>query len=303
LLSRIDLKGEALNLDYTFGCGQIFQWSKVDGWWLGAVDRHATLLKVDDGSLLFKSGYGLKEEALREFLRLDSGHPEALGRSGLDDFSLSLLKDYEGLRILRQDPWLCLVSYMVSASLSIGAIDKILGRMASRSEDLRVGRHSVKAFPRPADFVGMGRPQKGYLGKKWEYLRAAAKSCRAGALDFESLKRASYEQAWESLVTSKETHLLGVGPKVADCVLLFSLEKPEAFPTDRWIMRGLSRHYGWLLPQRVAAKIGKGEESLSHKEYSEVSSNVRSYFGDIGGLVQECLFLHMRTAGPRRTSA
>ena len=303
MLHRIDLNGEPLNLDYTFGCGQIFQWRKVDGWWLGQVENHATLLKVDGGSLLFKSDGGLEEPRLRAFLGLDVPQGEISQMRHLDDFSISLLRDYRGLRVLRQDPWICLVSYMVSASLSIRAIDKIMERIAFHGEELRVEGHQVKSFPSPQEFAGMERPLEGYLGRRWDYLKGAANRVNTGAMDFEKLRRSRYEEAWGSLVTSKEGHIQGVGPKVADCALLFSLDKPEAFPMDRWIMRGLARHYSWLLPQPIAAKLGKGGGSLTYKEYAAVSRNLRSYFGEAGGRVQECLFLHMRTATPRRPSA
>jgi N-glycosylase/DNA lyase len=303
LLHRIDLNGEPLNLDYTFGCGQIFQWRQVDGWWLGQVENHATLLKVDGGSLLFRSDGGLKETRLRAFLGLNVPQGEIFQMRRLDDFSVSLLRDYRGLRVLRQDPWICLVSYMISASLSIRAIDKIMERIAFHGEELQVEGHQMKSFPGPQEFAGMERPLEGYLGRRWEYLKGAANGVNTGAMDFEKLRRSRYEEAWESLVTSKEGHIQGVGPKVADCTMLFSLDKPEAFPMDRWIMRGLARHYSWLLPEPIAAKLGKGGGSLTCKEYAAVSRNLRSYFGEAGGLVQECLFLHMRTAAPRRPSA
>lgn len=302
LLRRIDLKGEALNLDYTFESGQIFQWRKADGWWLGTVDRHAALLKTEDGSLLFKSGKGLSEHALKRFLTLDIRHDELVRGRAIDEFSHSLLGQYRGLRILRQDPWTCLVTYMVSASLSIKATDKVLGSIASTAGELMVDEHFLRTFPAPGEFLRLRRPRSGYLGRKWGYLRRAARGIAAGKLDLGNLRALSYEEAWRSLVIAQETHILGVGPKVADCVLLFSLDKPEAFPIDRWILRGLQRHYGWLVPERTAQKLQDRRETLTRREYEEISGNARSYFGDLGGLVQECLFLHMRTASTMQPS-
>jgi N-glycosylase/DNA lyase len=300
LLRRIDLKGEALDLDYTFESGQIFQWRKADGWWLGLVDLHATLLKTEGGSLLFRSGYGLSEDALRRFLSLDIRHDELVGGRSIDEFSHSLLRRYRGLRILRQDPWACLVTYMISASLSIKAIDKVLGSIASRAKELRVGRNSLHAFPGPGEFLRMRRPRRYYLGRKWGHLRSAARSVAGGELDLGGLRALSYDEAWRSLVIAEQGHILGVGPKVADCVLLFSLDKPEAFPLDRWILRGLQRHYDWLVPERTTLKLKNRGESLTRREYEEISKNARSYFGELGGLIQECLFFHMRTATSMR---
>ena len=300
MLKRIDLKGEALDLDYTFESGQIFQWSKADGWWLGLVDHHATLLRTEDGSLLFRAEDDLSEDALKRFLSLDIHYDELVRGRAIDEFSHSMLKRYRGVRILRQDPWACLVAYMVSASLSINAISKVLGSISSTAEELRVDGHSLPPFPGPGEFLHLRRPRSGYLGRKWDYLRSAAMRVTAGELDFGDLRALSYEGAWRSLVTAGQGHTLGVGPKVADCVLLFSLDKPEAFPIDRWILRGLKRHYDWMLPESMALKPKNREEAITRREYEGISSNARSYFGDLGGLIQECLFLHMRTATPMR---
>jgi N-glycosylase/DNA lyase len=284
----------------SFESGQIFRWRKADGWWLGLVDLHPTLLKTEDGSLLFKSEKGLSEDALRRFLGLDIRQDELVRGRAIDEFSESMLRKYRGLRILRQDPWTCLVTFMISASLSIKAIDKVLGSIASQARELNVGGYAIHAFPGPEEFLRMRRPRRGYLGRKWDYLRDAGRSVVAGRLDLADLRARSYEEAWRTLVTSEQGHVLGIGPKVADCVLLFSLEKPEAFPMDRWILRGLQKHYGWLVPEKTTLKLEKKGEALTRREYEEISGNARSYFGDLGGLIQECLFLQMRTASPMR---
>jgi N-glycosylase/DNA lyase len=303
LLRRIDLNGEALDLDFTFESGQIFQWRKVDGWWLGQVDRHATLLKTVDGSLAFRSDGDLSEDAVSSFLGLDIRHEELVSGRALDEFSHSLLLRFRGLRILRQDPWTCLVTYLISASLSIKAIEKVLGSIASSTGELRVDGHTLHGLPGSEEFLHLRRPRRGYLGRKWSYLMGAARSVADGEVDFANLRAVSYEEAWRSLVIAEQGHVLGVGPKVADCILLFSLDKTEAFPMDRWILRGLQRHYDWLIPEKTALKLRDKGESITRREYEEISSNARSYFGDLGGLIQECLVLHMRTATPRRPSA
>ena len=93
-----------------------------------------------------------------------------------------------------------------------------------------MGGFPLTHFPGPEEFLRMRRPRKGYLGRKWDYLRQAARSIAAGEPDLGDLMALSYNEAWRSLVIAKQGHVLGIGPKVADCVLLFSLEKPEAFP-------------------------------------------------------------------------
>ncbi len=299
MLERIDLRGEPLDLDYTFESGQIFRWRKVDGWWVGEIGRTPTMLRTERGSLLWKSAGWVREDDLKRFLSLDVSHVSLIEGRSFDDFTFSILEKYRGLRIIRQDPWECLVTYLISASLSIRAIDHVLGRIAKGSTAHPLEGHSVQSFPTPAEFASQSRPSRGYLGRKWVFLKRAAHDVSSGRLSFESLRSSDYEVAWGSLVVDREHHLLGIGPKVADCVLLFSLEKREAFPMDRWILRGLLSHYPSLLPPGIQSKLRHGKEALTHREYAVVSGIVRAYFGEAGGLVQECLFLHMRTASRR----
>jgi N-glycosylase/DNA lyase len=294
LLGCVDLKGEPLDLDLTFESGQIFQWRRLDGWWQGFIGRRVVRLKTEKGVLLWRSTQGADERLLRAFLDLDSRYDEMASKMRLDGFSLSLLTRYRGLRVLRQPPWPCLMSYLVSASLSITAIDRILTRIVESRAPREV--EDASELPGPEEFLELERPQKGYLGRKWDYLREAARMVATGELDFERLRVLSYDDAWKLLVTNKEGHVRGIGPKVADCVLLFSLDKPEAFPMDRWILRGLTSHYAKLVPVGIRPRLVQGKEALTVKQYEEVSKNVRARFGVMGGIVQECLFLHMRTS-------
>jgi N-glycosylase/DNA lyase len=263
------------------------------------VGSHAALLRVEGGDLFVRSDSGLSEDDVSSYLGLDVPYDDLIARSDLDDFSRGLLHKYEGLRILRQEPWPCAVAYVISASLSILAIEKVLGRISLTGDRMKVGGYSLHAFPHPAMFLAMERPEEDYLGRKWDYLRSLAEGVVNGTLDFERLATIPYGLAWRSLAVEREEHLMGIGPKVADCMLLFSLDKREAFPMDRWIVRGLTFHYPWLVPERLASKLRAGG-AMTPKEYEVLSGRVRAYFGDAGGLLQECLFLHMRTSGASR---
>ncbi|MER3408358.1 MAG: hypothetical protein C4292_06485 [Nitrososphaera sp.] len=108
-----------------------------------------------------------------------------------------------------------------------------------------------------------------------------------GALDLNRLKMASYDEAKRELL-----QLYGVGPKIADCVMLFSLDKLEAFPIDVWIARGLAANYSWLA---LNARFDKNNNNkLTLRQYEEVSKRAREYFGCYAGYAQQFLYYHMR---------
>ena len=292
----INLKGEPLDLDYTFGSGQIFLWRKIGDWWLGNIGPSAVLMAKDGDDLAVRCEPPLSTVEVERFLALDVCYSEVTSKGPKDPFSVSLLERYAGLRILRQEPWFCLATYLVSASLSIEAIEKALGRISEGGLRRTVDGHSLNLFPGPAAFLNLKRPRRGYLGRKWTYIREAARKLERGDMDFQQLRSASYEEAWSSLVRDRGNGTMGVGPKVADCVLLFSLDKAEAFPIDRWVLRGLLEHYPKLVPLRIRDRMeGSKGSNLTLVEYRELSSNVRAYFGPFGGWIQECLFLDART--------
>jgi N-glycosylase/DNA lyase len=120
------------------------------------------------------------------------------------------------------------------------------------------------------------------LGYRSKAIKSAAESIVSDKLDFDLLKKASYEQAKQELL-----QIYGIGNKIADCVLLFSLEKLEAFPIDVWIARALARHYMWLHEKQV------GEKMTSH-QYKLLSGNARDYFGKYAGYAQQYIYYHMR---------
>ncbi len=122
------------------------------------------------------------------------------------------------------------------------------------------------------------------LGYRAKYVQATAKKICEEKIDLESLKIMPYLDARKKLV-----EFPGVGLKVADCVLLFSLEKMEAFPVDVWVKRIVLKHYSDQLPESFVKKL-PSHNSLTNGEYEKVSAFGRSYFGQYAGYAQEYLF-------------
>jgi N-glycosylase/DNA lyase len=127
------------------------------------------------------------------------------------------------------------------------------------------------------------------LGYRTKYVRATAKRICEQKIDLESFKTLSYLDARKKL-----TEFPGVGLKVADCVLLFSLEKTEAFPVDLWVKRVILNHYASQFQEEFVKKIST-HDSLSNAEYQKISAFGQSYFGRYAGYAQEYLYHYERT--------
>jgi N-glycosylase/DNA lyase len=145
-------------------------------------------------------------------------------------------------------------------------------------------------FPTPeklANTTGSGLATCG-LGYRAKHVLETSKKIYEGYFDLESLRKMPYQQAKKELFS-----LSGVGLKVADCVLLFSLGKLDAFPVDVWIKRTLLRRYADHFPRASIKKLSS-RKSLSNSEYEKLSAFGRNYFGEYAGYAQEYLYHHER---------
>ena len=148
---------------------------------------------------------------------------------------------FRGMRILRQDPWECLVSFICSSASNIPRISgNVEDLCSSFGQSLSMGDHVRSTFPSPRELAQAGekRLRQLGLGFRAKYLAATATAIANGVPDLMTLREASYEEALEAVIA-----LDGVGDKVANCVLLFSLDKLEAFPVDVWVNRALQEWY------------------------------------------------------------
>ncbi|MEM0287491.1 MAG: DNA glycosylase [Nitrososphaerota archaeon] len=279
---------ETLSLDLTLGSGQVFRWRKIDDSWLGPIKGSAVLLRCNKNVLEFRSNPELKEDDIRWFFMLDLDYRRVLDTFPKDQITQSIMKKYNGLRIVRQEPWDCFIAYIISSGISIIAIESVLDRLSASSSSICENDYCIRLIPQPNELLNMKRPTAKFLGRKWTYLVDFAKRIVNGSLDFEVIRKQSYQDAWSALLYGK-SHIKGIGPKVADCVLLFAFEKMEAFPIDRWVFRGLAKYYPSLID------VNPKKTGLTVKGYERVSEKARNYFGHYAGIYQEFLFEHMRS--------
>ena len=189
-----------------------------------------------------------------------------------------------GLRLLRQDPWECLASFILSSTKQIVQIQQIIrllcARYGSPLDPSAVHPHDA-AFPTAAQIAGA--TEDGLRGCKMgfraPYLLATARRVADGAVDLEALRGMTMEEAEARLL-----ELPGVGEKIAQCVLLFAYDFPRAFPVDVWVRRAVVELY---FPRR-------GPSPARLRRF------IATHFGPHAGYAQQYLFHYMRTQTARR---
>ena len=242
---RVD---QPLDLKLNLTMGQAFRWTgpDIDGWFSGVVKGILIKIRRTENGVEFRSSK--PEESVRSllehYLRLDEGIQSIYNGLSLSDPHMAeLVKKYKGMRILRQEPWECLVSYICSNNNSVEGIGRIVENLSHGfGGPLSIDGCERRAFPTADRLAEVGASELKPLvvmRRRAECIHQVATDVAAGRLDLDTLGRVSYGEAKDRLVAYK-----GIGSKIADCVLLFSLDKPEAFPIDTNIRQGIERFYG-----------------------------------------------------------
>lgn len=225
-----------LDLDLTLSCGQAFRWRRAPGGWSGVLGRSEIRVASEGNALLVTDllGDSLDAKAIARYFRLDEDprihleHAPAL--LAIPGFEALL-----GLRILRQDPWETLASFVCSAAANIRKITTCVEAMAERWGDPIEGSDR-RTFPGPERIASLRERdlRAAGLGFRAPYLLAASRRIASSspAWSWDALRAMPFEDARATL-----DQVEGVGPKIADCVLLFGLDRLEAYPVDRWIRR------------------------------------------------------------------
>ena len=281
------------SLEHTLDCGQLFRWKKLDDWWYGVVADSVIKMKQCNERLIF---HGIPEIPNREFimnyLRLDDDLSAIFSEIDKDEHMKEAIRLFSGLRLCRQTPWECLISYICATYKSIPAIKKMINGISQRfGKELTFDDYTFYTFPKPTDLAHVNQKELRScgLGFRAERILETAKTVAHGRFSLESLKSMTYLDAKRMLLD-----LPGVGHKVADCVLLFSLEKLEAFPIDVWMKRAITSFYATHFESSFIKRItSKG--SPTTKEYETIGSFGREYFGRYAGYAQEYLFHLLRT--------
>ncbi len=278
----------SFNLDYTLGCGQTFRWKKAGNWWYGLVNDKVFKIRQNGRELIFEN---ISKDFIKNYFTLDKNLQQILSSISRDEHIKQALQRFRGLRIVRQHPWECLISYICATNKNIPGIKRNIEALSQKfGEEMTFEGKKFYAFPTPAKLakVSLSELKECGLGFRAKYIREIAEKTIQGIINFEDFKEMSYKKAKKKLL-----RLRGVGHKVADCVLLFSLEKPEAFPVDVWVKRAILKHYSMHFDKEFVRKV-LHKKSLSPNEYNVISGFGREYFGEYAGYAQEYLFHYER---------
>lgn len=265
---------------------QAFRWSEPngDGWYYGVV--HDSLIRVRNapGGIEFESDASdeaLKPQVIRYF-RLDQDISKVHNalRDGDDTGTMGrLIAEHNGLRILRQNPWECLVAYICSKRTRVKGTPGMINKLAvPYGSQLNLGGVTCHTLPSPKRLAGVAKGDRDQwrLGLDRESLiHCIASDIFHGHLDLSALADSSYDKARDRL-----REYTGVGWKIADCVSLFALDKPEAFPVDTNIAKALRCHY--------KKKASPGAKNVRVTEWA------LEKFGVNAGYAGQLLFLHQR---------
>jgi len=273
--SQFDMqKIHSIDLNLTINSGQVFLWNKIGDIWFG-IDGEDLLAISEPFKIISPS------RKINRFFREDDDLSKILSEIEKDDLVKSAVKDFSGLRLMRQDPFQCYISFICSSNSSIQNIKRMLENLCKKfGDEMEFDKRLFFTFPKPEilsdasnkDLLSCG------LGFRAKYVKQAAKMANLEKINFASLRKENYKSALETLKT-----VPGIGNKIADCILLFSLDKLESFPLDRWTQRILKKYY----PKIFGDMQGK---SLTEKKYSELHEKIVKYFGSYAGYSQQFLF-------------
>ena len=280
------------NLDVTLCCGQVFRWEKKKGdWWYGVVGDRVFKIRQCKAELEFEK---VDEKFVDYYFGLDDDLQKIRDRIGKDEQVREALREFWGLRIIRQEPWECLISYICATYKNIAAIKQMLLKLSKKfGEKTTFDGYDFYTFPTPEKLANATESSlmECGLGFRAKYVLETSMKIYKDKFDLERLRKMPYQQAKKELLSFS-----GVGLKVADCILLFSLGKLEAFPVDVWVKRTILNHYAEHFPSAVIKKISS-QESLSNSEYEKLNEFGRNYFGEYAGYAQEYLYHYERTLG------
>jgi len=292
------------DLEYTLESGQVFRWERTGEWWYGIAAGGVLKARIDGEALTCSSSSEkIDGRFVTNYFRLDEDPRPILTSIMRDDTMARAVQQFYGLRLIRQDPWECLASFVLATNSNIPRIRKMVSSLCSSfGEKLAFEGRAYAAFPTAGVLAEapLTRLRNCGLGYRAPFLRQVARAVDRGRLNLGELALVNYERAKKMLLgrLPRRKLLLGVGPKVADCVLLFSCSKDEAFPIDVWVARSLLRYYPELVTPTLRLKLeASSKKNLTTAEYDALSAAARSRFGEYAGYAQQYLFMLARSEG------
>ena len=277
---------QPLDLKSSLESGQAFRWRCVDGWHLGIIYGNIVKIRQGPSGLDFFSHPSSEHDMISniaDYLRLDDPIDSIYDAIIKDDLMAQVVNTHKGLRILRQEPWECLVSFICSATSNIPRISATLEALANQlGAPLSLQNEIAYDFPNAEVFANVEESFLRQLGMGFraKYLYRACRMVTDGQIPINEMRRMLYQDAKDQLMV-----IPGVGEKIADCTLLFSMDKLQAFPIDRWVKRAVEE---WYFDGEIM-------------RIEDIRKWALEYFGDYAGYAQQYLFHSKRLQGKKAT--
>ena len=309
---------ESFEPKHIFECGQCFRWNEEkDGSYTGVVGENVLNVKKENNEIVIK---GMCKDNIEkiciDYFDLNTNYEEIKEKLSCIDDNLKLSIEYgSGIRILNQDNWEALISFIISANNNIPRIKGIIERISQKyGKRIEWNNNKYYTFPTPKELSKASIKELRELGLGFRDVRVfeTTRMVNNNVIDINKIEKI------EDINVLREELLKfpGVGPKVADCIMLFSMKKLNVFPIDVWVKRVMNELYGNEIKRTLSqaknsltAPLDKGAKNVSlllkedvrkanggllianNKQILEYAENK---FGDLAGLAQQYLFYWRR---------
>ncbi|MBR2786888.1 MAG: 8-oxoguanine DNA glycosylase [Clostridia bacterium] len=275
---------KSFNLTHIFECGQCFRWNRnQDGSYTGVVKNNVINIRMVDGNIYVTSfGEDDIKKLFQNYFDMNRNYESIKAQLGEVDENMKKSILYgEGIRLLNQDLWETIISFIISANNNIPRIKGIIERICKRyGNKMEYNGQAYYSFPTPEQLGSASAEDLRNLGLGFRDVRVyeTTKMVLNNEINLEKL----HQESNTEIVREELLKLQGVGPKVADCILLFStLKRFDVFPIDVWVRRVMNELY----------IHNECEEKVSKKEINRIANEK---FGNLCGIAQQYLFYWKR---------
>ncbi len=266
---------------HIFECGQCFRWDKQkDGSYTGVAFNRVINVKKEGDDIIFSNTNKRDfDDIWFNYFDLGRNYREIKQELAKDDILNKAIKHGQGIRILNQDPWEILISFIISANNRIPMIKKSIKILSKRYGEYIEEYKGEKYYSFPLsnvlDDLSIEEITNCGTGFRAKYILNASKIVSSNQIDIYKLKNLSTPDARNQLML-----FAGIGPKVSDCIMLFSMNKSDAFPIDIWVKRVMEYFY-----------VDEGTKLMDIQKYAQEK------FGNLAGFAQQYLFYYARELG------
>ena len=270
-------KNDSFNLVHIFECGQCFRWNKEEnGSYTGVFKNNVLNVKEENGKIKFQGiCEGNIEEIVKDYFDFDTDYTKIKATlSKVDKYLEESIKFGSGIRIVNQDLWEVLISFIISANNNIPRIKGIVERISKQyGKEIKYQEKVYYTFPTPEELskASVEDLRKLGLGFRDKRVYETTQKIKNGEIDLKQIEN----MGDTNKIRETLENLPGVGPKVADCILLFGLKRFEVFPIDVWVRRIMNDLY---IKNEDETKVNKKEiEKLAKTKYAGLAGIAQQY--------------------------